>query len=417
MRRSYRKLGGVLKRCKHSTRDRELCAHAWHYAVQHLEKKHRGLIPGATSREEALAAYQLIAARIRNGLAAFEPAAVEAGLTVEELGTDWLALPRDRKASTRSFYADVLRKHVNPKIGTRAASSITYEDLETLVTGLDATPNTKTVVARVLHALFAFAVTPKRLRTDNPASGLSVAIKDPDTDRDTVEVIDPRDTSKYFPADEAAHLLAVCRDKMPEWEPFVLTAISTGLRLGELRALRYDRINWRGANIALGEKSNLSRRVFTTPKNGKGRTVSLSRRLRAVLYLRWRTAGRPAGLVFPGPRGADSPLAVSTIGRAWRSLLKDAELQYRVFHACRHTHSSLLLQQGRAPAKVAAEAGRSLAETMRVYSHFLPGGNREDAEVLDDLLRGAKDTVSSQRQLTARNGHEVTTNRKLARVG
>jgi hypothetical protein len=99
------------------------------------------------------------------------------------------------------------------------------------------------------------------------------ALKNPDTDRDEVAAIDPNDFSKYFPADQARHLLATA-PKMPKWYPFVLTAIQTGMRKGELKALRYDRINWRGGYITV--KEGVCRRLISTPKNGKTRTVSMS---------------------------------------------------------------------------------------------------------------------------------------------
>jgi integrase len=77
----------------------------------------------------------------------------------------------------------------------------------------------------------------------------------------------------------------------------------------------------------------------------------------------------------------------------------DAKLSHRKFRALRHTHTSLLLQGGAPPARVAAEAGRSLEETMRTYAHSMPGGNRAEAEVLAGLLSG-KDSLSLTRSIS-----------------
>jgi integrase len=407
--RKRRRLGGVLKRCQHA--DKELCACSWHYAVQHDERKFRGIIPGVTSKEEALAAYALIVGRVKNGLPAIVETASSSTLSVEELAEEWLSLPRDRKASTRGFYRDVLRVHVKPALGARAVAGVTHEDLERHVTTLDASDNTKKVVARTLHALFAFAITPKKLRLDNPAHGLLKALKNPDTDRDEV-ALDPNDHQHYFTADESRHLLTVARDECPDWYDFVLVALQTGMRLGEIRALRYDRVNWHGGHIAIpADAGNYVRGKFTSPKNGKARTVSLSRDLRAALRLR-RFKLRTT-LVFESSEG--TPLAVSRIARAWENLLKLAELDYRRFHACRHTHTSLMLQSGESPAKVAAEAGRSLDETMRTYAHFLPGGNRQSAEVLAALLR-PETRVSPERLSTATKRPRTAARGELRRV-
>jgi integrase len=169
---------------------------------------------------------------------------------------------------------------VKPKLGSRSVVGVTHEDLERHVTTLDASDNTKKVVARTLHALFAFAITPKKLRLDNPAHGLLKALKNPDADRDEV-ALDPNDHRHYFMAEESRVLLAKCREANRGFYGFVLVALQTGMRLGEIRALRFDRVNWHGGYITVDQAFVRGR--LTSPKNGKSRTVSLSRDLRAEL--------------------------------------------------------------------------------------------------------------------------------------
>ena len=53
----------------------------------------------------------------------------------------------------------------------------------------------------------------------------------------------------------------------------------------------------------------------------------------------------------------------------------------------RHTFVSLLLQNGESPAYVSKQAGhRSMDITINVYGHFMPGGNRNAVDRLDDTL-------------------------------
>jgi integrase len=411
--KKYGRYGGYRKFCSHARREWDLCACAWFYTVTHQGQRQRGKIPGARSEDEAKRAYNLIAARVRAGQPAFEPVAPADGPTVKALGDEWLSLPRDRKASVIDSYRGHLRAHIYPVLGTRVVSEVAADECEHLVVNL--TPkrferplawSTKRSVARTLHALFSFAISKKR-RADNPCDGLVAAITDPDVSPDVA--IDPQDHTRYFKAEEARHLLATCRATMPRWYPFLLTALQTGMRLGELRALRYDRINWRGGYINVDR--NFVDGQWTSPKNRKSRTVSMSRDLRAVLYVRWR-AHRRDELIFPSRVG--TPLETSRLQRFWQRLLTAAELDYRKFHALRHTHTSLLLQNGVPPAKVAEEAGRSVEETMRTYAHFLPGGNRADAEVLAGLLTAQdgtsfrRDISGSQRPRTATNLRRVS---------
>lgn len=74
-----------------------------------------------------------------------------------------------------------------------------------------------------------------------------------------------------------------------------------------------------------------------------------------------------------------------------------------------------MIQAGVPPAKVAAESGRSLQETMRTYAHFMPGGNRADAEVLAGLLGARpKDTVSLQAGFSGNKRQRSAANLRLA---
>ena len=289
-------------------------------------------------------------------------------------------------------------------IGSSLLTAITPEDLERLVLGVKSTryksqelkAKTKKSIARTLHALFEFTVN-KRWRKDNPAAGLVKALTDPTASPDDV-VIDQQDKTKYFDAAEAQRLLATCHEQFPDWYAFVLTGLQTGVRLGELRGLCYEQINWHGCYITVDQAYVKDR--WTTPKNRKPRTVSMSRDLRAALRSRrlYRfdrslgsveaLNGRRMHLVFPSRVG--TPLQESRIGEFWEKLLEAAGLGYRVRHAMRHTHDSLLIQAGVPVAKIAAESGRSIEETTRTYLHFLPGGNREDAEVLAGLLGGTR---------------------------
>jgi len=134
-------------------------------------------------------------------------------------------------------------------------------------------------------------------------------MKDPNTLR--TRKVDP------FTREEVAAQVAVARDRFPEWYVFLLCAVRTGLRLGELRALTWDAIDWRGRFIDVRE--NYVEGEWTTPKSHELRHVDLSTQLRAELRLwrrrqraRWWAVGRPLPtLVFPSD--VETPLDDSRI--------------------------------------------------------------------------------------------------------
>ena len=323
------------------------------------------------------------------------------------------------------MYDSLMRVHVNPVLGATAVAAVTSDDCERLILALKPAKrkkalasSTKLHVVVTLQALFSYAMEKKK-RPDNPASTLRNLAADPDASPDD-DVIDPKDHTKYFTAEEASALLRSTMEHHREWYVFVRTGIETGMRIGELAALRYEHINWHGRYINV--QANYVSGRFTTPKNRKKRTVSLSKELRKHLRLkRWRGHQASSDLVFPMPGG--KPIDARHFRRrVWQQLVDSADLDYRTPHAMRHTHTSLNLQKGVAPAKVAAEAGRSLEETMRTYAHFLPGGNRDDADVIADLLGASEDKiipfarthVSPRRETAATKRQPTATKQRVA---
>ena len=84
-------------------------------------------------------------------------------------------------------------------------------------------------------------------------------------------------------------------------DPWLLCALRTGLRAGELLALQWSDCNWRYGFVQV--QRNLVRGLLTTPKNHQRRRVDLSRQLQVALRL-WRRRERIAWLRKGAPQPA-----------------------------------------------------------------------------------------------------------------
>lgn len=84
------------------------------------------------------------------------------------------------------------------------------------------------------------------------------------------------------------------------------------------------------------------------------------------------------GLVFADPLGAPpNPMALT---RAFQSLAKRHGLGEIRLHDLRHFHASVMLQQRQSPVLVSLRLGHaSVSTTMDIYSHILPGWQKEAA--------------------------------------
>ena len=94
----------------------------------------------------------------------------------------------------------------------------------------------------------------------------------------------------------------------------------------------------------------------------------------------------PAGLVFTSIDGA--PLRPDGVTWRFAKLVSQAGVRRISFHGLRHTHATDLLRAGVHP-KIASErlGHSSVAITMDIYSHALPGLQEEAAQRIDAALR------------------------------
>ena len=142
--------------------------------------------------------------------------------------------------------------------------------------------------------------------------------------------------------------------------PVVLLALNTGLRRGELLALR-----WRDIDLGL----RMLTVVAASAKNGQTRRVPLNREATDLLT-RWRAyqGGKPEAQVFAGQGGA----RMARIDSAWRSLRKRAAMGDCRLHDLRHHFASRLVQQGTDLNVVRELLGHSDITMVLRYAHLDP---------------------------------------------
>jgi integrase len=395
VKRSRLRHHGLRKRCRCRRKDWPKCAHAWHLNYQPRGGTHyrvsldRVLGRHVDSKSEA----EIEARNIRTAIDAgtFRPkpysgeptATPEPVETLERYARTWLRTAAlNLKASTVRFYTDNIENHVVPVVGAVPIGAVSRKHCRELVTaarekGLKVA--TVRGIARTLSVVLSQAVEDEHLAA-NPALKLGKYLRRGDEPKPH---IDPLTRA------EAMHLLNVAHDHVPEWHPWLLTALRTGLRLGELLALQWGDIDWHGGFIQV--QRNLVGGKLTTPKNHQCRRVDLSRQLRATLRLwrrrksaEWLKLGRPRPTwVFSSVVG--TPFDESNVRKAYGRILEQAELRHRRIHDLRHTFASLLIQQGESLVYVKEQMGHaSIQITVDIYGHLVPGGNRAAVDRLDD---------------------------------
>lgn len=180
---------------------------------------------------------------------------------------------------------------------------------------------------------------------------------------------------KPFTRDEMRTILGVAAKWYPDWLPFVRLAFSTGMRISEIRALRWEHVNLVEGYAEICK--NFSQNELTTPKAGaKGfRVVQLPPGVVDMLrgmrdHRAWADVERPYVFEYQG-----APLCESRVDGALRKIfLKAYTLGVRPsmsLHNARHTYATMAQAEGIGAAWLRQQLGMS-ERTLRHYTHALP---------------------------------------------
>jgi integrase len=196
-------------------------------------------------------------------------------------------------------------------------------------------------------------------------------------------------------AEQAKALLSTAHGE--RLEALYALAVTAGLRIGELLGLRWEDVHLETGTIRVARTLSraINGRRFTTPKNGKGRSITLTKQpVEALRSHRKRqneerllgALWEDYGLVFASETG--TPLSRDMVDRgSFKPLLKRSGLERVRFHNLRHTCATLLLSRGVHPKFVQELLGHSsIAMTLDRYSHWIPSMGDQTARAMEAAL-------------------------------
>lgn len=301
-------------------------------------------------------------------------------VTFSELASTWLeSVKHDVKPSAYSDYEIQVRVHLVPYFGERAIGEITPADVDKYRTakasekrpsGEPYSPRRVNKSLVTLGAIFKFAVANEYI-TASPT-------------RATKKVKEVHREMDYLEPEEIARLLDACDDFL---YPIVLTAVCTGLRQGELFALRWSDIDLDRSRISVSRSYHPSHGETSTKSARSRRKVIITPILRDELIAhRARTAGKPGDLVFRNR--ADGRVDYHNVTRRhFAAALERANLRHIRFHDLRHTFAALLIHNG-VNIKVIQElmGHADIGTTLNTYGHLLDNAAEGVGEGLDNLI-------------------------------
>ncbi len=330
-----------------------------------------------------------------------------ARLTIGEWSTRWLQAQTHLKPSTRERYAGILREHIQPTWGMVRLSDVSHADVQAWVATLSTSRSPATVrkVHRVLSLVLTMAVKDGRLAR-NVATGVNL----PRVVRAERLYLTHREVDLLAGACATGGREVVSKHRRlterqrDDYRLIVLLLAYTGLRFGEMAALRVGRLDFVRRRAVIAESVTLVRsaQVFGTPKGHQSREVPLPPFLIAELRAHVACKG-PDELVFTGVRSGSALRAPVFHNSAFAAAAIAIGKPGLNPHELRHTAASLAIASG-ADVKVVQQmlGHASAAMTLDQYGHLF--GDRLD-EVADRMASAREAAVA--RALPDREGAEV----------
>jgi site-specific recombinase XerD len=159
--------------------------------------------------------------------------------------------------------------------------------------------------------------------------------------------------------------LFLSANKDKDFGELCMTALLTGLRLGELLSLRWTDIDFTTKIILIHNSDE-----FTT-KSKKSRVVPMAEDLVRLLSERKKNIRSESEFVFSNERGGK--VREGTVQHKFKKCVRRAGLNDRLhFHSLRHSFASALVMSGVSLYAVQKLLGHSTSKTTEIYSHLLP---------------------------------------------
>jgi len=298
------------------------------------------------------------------------------------------------KVTTYLRYRINAQKHIKPAIGHVKLQSLRVDTIQNFINELvkgGLAPRSVRGVYNNIHAALEQAV-------DNGLITKNIAIKTllPKVEKKAVQVLSSEEQSRFVEVAKDAYM----------GELFIV-ALGTGLRKGELLALKWDDIDFKEGVLRVNHtlisikdyddpRSKWHKALGTPKTKSSVRSIPLLpsvatllkgvRRFQLGMRLKLGTAYSSNGLVFANQLG--DPLDSTTIYRTFTRILKKAGIEKSLhFHCLRHTFATRGLESGIELRVMQELLGHSsISMTADLYTHVLPDKKKDSIMKLEGTL-------------------------------
>lgn len=251
---------------------------------------------------------------------------------------EWLRLNRNRiKESTYAKYCGILEKHIKPRLGgclVQALSPIVIEQFcHELLCEEELSPKTVKDILTMLHSVIKYTVK---------------QFPEPMQMFEFVYPKDPKKEMRVLTREEQTRFVQYLLEDMDECKFGVLLTLLTGMRIGEVCALRWENISLEDKTIKItstmqrirnfdDNRRRLTKIVISDPKSDtSARVIPLTDYAVKLCKTQW--CSNPTAFVLT--REPDKYIEPRTMQYRLEKYAKECELDGVHFHTLRHTFAT-----------------------------------------------------------------------------
>jgi integrase len=316
----------------------------------------------------------------------------------------WLAkwletIQHEISPKTHERYGEIVNNFLIPALGHLALTKLTPTHIQEAYNRwakggrLDSkqgglSPPTRRYIHVILKSALTRAVE-QQLLARNPANAFKKRL--PKVERKEMVTLS---------ADDSERLLESIKDSRIYWP--VMLALATGMRRGEILALRWKNVDLERSVLRVVQSLEQTKTElrFKDTKTSRNRAITLPafavdelRRLKREQAEEFLALGiRQSGDALVCCRADGEPLQPRSVTHqftVWRDRIKD--LPRVRFHDLRHSHATQLLADGVHPKVAQERLGHStITTTMDLYSHVTATMQADAAAKVDAAFRAAK---------------------------
>jgi integrase len=324
------------------------------------------------SERAARAAFQPILDAVNKASGAVAPVPKSAA-TLNRLIAEWREqIAMSLKPSTRKAAESHLRCHIKPSLGDCALSELTAKRLQAFVTGMSNGKRTRKTIENILLTLSSILSTARDWGYDVPKVTLSDLALPQDS---------PRERVHCFTLDE---MRSIVRSATEPLSTICLILSMTGMRIGEVLALRREHLDFRRKIISI--RGSVYEGKLGTPKS-QASIADLPMPEALVERLRnyeWNPAKKENPLGFSFLNRDGRPYSANRLReRKLHPVLAKLGIKQTGFHSFRHAVASELIDSGAPITVVQTQMRHSDPRiTLGIYGHVIPQSQRAAIESL-----------------------------------